>query len=297
MPMALSSMTGFARAHGVSGSYAWAWELKSVNAKGLDLRLRLPAGWDAVEVPVRNRAAEVLARGTVYGVLTVERQGVAPIVKVNEPALAAALATIRSLAGRVDAAPPRLDGILALKGVIEVIDEDEREEDRRAAEFAVIAGFQETIGELAAMRRHEGAALGKILTQRLDEIAALAARAEAAPGRRPEAIKARIAEQIAVLLDASSRFDPDRLHQEAILIASKADIREELDRLAAHIAQGARLIRDGGSIGRRLDFLAQELNREANTLCAKSNDVELTNIGLELKSVVEQFREQVQNLE
>jgi uncharacterized protein (TIGR00255 family) len=295
--MALSSMTGFARAHGVSGSYAWAWELKSVNAKGLDLRLRLPAGWDAVEVPVRNRAAEVLARGTVYGVLTVERQGVAPIVKVNESALAAALATIRSLAGRVDAAPPRLDGILALKGIIEVIDEDEREEDRRAAEFAVIAGFQETIAELAAMRRHEGAALGKILTQRLDEIAALAARAEAAPGRRPEAIKARIAEQIAVLLDASSRFDPDRLHQEAILIASKADIREELDRLAAHIAQGARLIRDGGSIGRRLDFLAQELNREANTLCAKSNDVELTNIGLELKSVVEQFREQVQNLE
>jgi uncharacterized protein (TIGR00255 family) len=297
MPMALSSMTGFARAHGVSGSYAWAWELKSVNAKGLDLRLRLPAGWDAVEVPVRNRGAEVLARGTVYGVLTVERQGVAPIVKVNEPALAAALATIRSLAGRVDAAPPRLDGILALKGIIEVIDEDEREEDRRAAETAVIAGFQETVTELAAMRRHEGAALGKVLTQRLDEIAALAAGAEAAPGRRPEAIKARIAEQIALLLDASSRFDPDRLHQEAILIASKADIREELDRLAAHTAQAARLIRDGGAIGRRLDFLAQELNREANTLCAKSNDVELTNIGLELKSVVEQFREQVQNLE
>jgi uncharacterized protein (TIGR00255 family) len=297
MPMALSSMTGFARAQGVAGSYAWAWELKSVNAKGLDLRLRLPAGWDAVDVPVRNRAAEVLARGTVYGVLTVERQGVAPIVKVNEPALAAALATIRSLAGRVDAAPPRLDGILALKGIIEVIDEDESEEDRRAAETAVIAGFQETITELAAMRRHEGAALGKILTQRLDEIAALAARAEAAPGRRPEAIKARIAEQIALLLDASSRFDPDRLHQEAILIASKADIREELDRLAAHIAQAARLIRDGGAIGRRLDFLAQELNREANTLCAKSNDVELTNVGLELKSVVEQFREQVQNLE
>jgi uncharacterized protein (TIGR00255 family) len=197
----------------------------------------------------------------------------------------------------VDAAPPRLDGILALKGIIEVIDEDEREEDRRAAETAVIAGFQETTTELAAMRRHEGAALGKILTQRLDEIAALAARAEAAPGRRPEAIKARIAEQIALLLDASSRFDPDRLHQEAILIASKADIREELDRLAAHIAQAARLIRDGGAIGRRLDFLAQELNREANTLCAKSNDVELTNVGLELKSVVEQFREQVQNLE
>jgi uncharacterized protein YicC (UPF0701 family) len=269
MPMALSSMTGFARGHGVSGSYAWAWELKSVNAKGLDLRLRLPAGWDAVEIPVRKRAAEVLARGTVYGALTVERQGVAPIVRINEPVLAAALATIRSLAGRVEAAPPRLDGILALKGVIDVIDEDEKEEDRRAAEAAVVAGFQQTIAELAAMRRREGAALSEILTQRLNEIAALAVRADAAPGRRAE----------------------------AILIASKADIREELDRLTSHVAQVTRLIGEGGSIGRRLDFLAQELNREANTLCAKSNDVELTNIGLELKSVVEQFREQVQNLE
>jgi uncharacterized protein (TIGR00255 family) len=239
----------------------------------------------------------VLTRGTVYGTLTVERQGVVPIVRINEPVLAAALATIRSLAGRVEAAPPRLDGILALKGVIEVIDEDEKEEDRRAAEAAVVTGFQQTVAELAAMRRHEGAALSEILTQRLNEIAALAARADAAPGRRAEAIKARIAEQVAVLLEASGRFDPDRLHQEAILIASKADIREELDRLKSHVAQVSHLIGQGGSIGRRLDFLAQELNREANTLCAKSNDVELTNIGLELKSVVEQFREQVQNLE
>jgi uncharacterized protein (TIGR00255 family) len=218
-------------------------------------------------------------------------------VRVNEPVLSAVLATINALAGRLDAAKPRLDGILSLKGVIEVIDEDEREEDRRAAEAAVVAGFRTTVAELAAMRRHEGEALGQILTQRVKEIAVLAARADAAPGRRPEAIKARIAEQVAMLLDSSNRFDADRLHQEAILIATKADIREELDRLASHVAQVERLIADGGAIGRRLDFLAQELNREANTLCSKSNDVELTNIGLELKSVVEQFREQVQNLE
>jgi uncharacterized protein (TIGR00255 family) len=290
-------MTGFARGHGVSGPYAWAWELKSVNAKGLDLRLRLPQGWDAVDVPVRNRAAEVLARGTVYGTLTAERQGVAPAVRINEPVLEAALATIRSLAGRVEAAPARLDGILALKGVIEVIEQDEQPAERRAAEAAVIAGFQTTLTELADMRRLEGATLGRVLSQRLDEISALIARAEAAPGRRPEAVKARIAEQVALLLDASSRFDPDRLHQEAILIATKADIREELDRLVSHIAQITQLMKQGGSIGRRLDFLAQELNRESNTLCAKSNDVDLTKIGLELKSVVEQFREQVQNLE
>jgi uncharacterized protein (TIGR00255 family) len=295
--MALSSMTGFARGHGVSGAYSWSWELKSVNAKGLDLRLRLPPGWDAVEGSVRASAAQVLARGTVYATLAVERKGIVPVVRVNEPVLNAVLATIKGLAGRVEAADPRLDGILSLKGVIEVLDEDEREEDRQAAETAVVAGFRETVSALAAMRAQEGETLGQVLTQRISEISALAARAEVAPGRKPEAIKARIAEQVATLLDVSNRFDPDRLHQEAILIASKADIREELDRLASHVAHVGKLISKGGPVGRRLDFLAQELNREANTLCSKSNDVELTNIGLELKSVVEQFREQVQNLE
>jgi uncharacterized protein (TIGR00255 family) len=295
--MALSSMTGFARGHGVTGSYAWAWEIKSVNAKGLDLRMRLPPGWDAVEVPARSRASGKLSRGTVYANLTVERKGVAPTVKINEPVLGAILATLKRLAGTVDAAPASLDGILSLKGVIEVLDEDEHEEERRAAEAAVIEGFRATVAQLAGMRRREGEALGQVLGQRIKEIAALTARAEAAPGRQPEAIRARIAEQVALLLDVSQRLDPDRLHQEAILIASRADVREELDRLASHVAQVERLLAEGGAIGRRLDFLAQELNREANTLCSKSNDVELTNIGLELKSVVEQFREQVQNLE
>src|SRR5204863_8878973 len=173
----------------------------------------------------------------------------------------------------------------------------EREEGRRAAETAVLAGFQDTLGELTAMRRQEGEALQRVLALRTAEIAALAVKADAAPGRRPEAIKARIAEQVAMLVDASTRLDSDRLHQEAILIASKADIREELDRLASHVGQIEKLLKQGGAVGRRLDFLAQELNREANTLCSKSNDVELTNIGLELKHVVEQFREQVQNLE
>jgi uncharacterized protein (TIGR00255 family) len=295
--MALSSMTGFARADGVSGSYVWTWELKSVNAKGLELRLRLPPGWDAVEVPLRGRAAEALARGTVHANLTVQRAGVAPVVRVNEPVLAAVLATMKDLSRRIEASPPTMDGILAIKGVIEVIDEDETEAARRAAEVAVIAGFGAALSSLAEMRRREGTALAGVLRARLDEIAALTARAEAAPGRKAEAIKARLAEQIAALLETGTRFDPDRLHQEAILIASKADIREELDRLVAHVAQARRLIEAGGPAGRKLDFLSQELNRESNTLCAKANDVELTNIGLELKTVVEQFREQVQNLE
>ncbi len=295
--MALSSMTGFARGHGVAGAYAWSWELKSVNAKGLDLRLRLPPGWDAIEVPARSRGTEKLSRGTVYANLTVERKGVAPAVKVNEAVLNAVLATLKSLHGKVEASPPTLDGILSLKGVIEITEEDEREEDRRAAEAAILSGFDQALADLLAMRHEEGATLGRLLSARLAEISALAARAEAAPGRKPEAIKARLAEQVATLLAASQRFDSDRLHQEAIMLASKADIREELDRLASHVAQAERLLADGGPVGRRLDFLAQELNRELNTLTAKANDVDLTNIGLELKSTVEQFREQVQNLE
>jgi len=246
---------------------------------------------------VRTRAAEKLARGTVYATLTVERKGVPPTVKVNEPVLNAVLATLKSLESRLEAAPPSLDGILALKGVIEVTEEDESEDERRAAEVAIIAGFNKLIADLTAVRREEGATLGRLLDTRLTEIAALAARAEAAPGRKPEAIKARLAEQVATLLASSERFDADRLHQEAILIASKADIREELDRLASHVAQAQKLLADGGPVGRRLDFLAQELNRESNTLTAKASDLALTKIGLELKSVVEQFREQVQNLE
>jgi uncharacterized protein (TIGR00255 family) len=295
--MALSSMTGFARGHEITGSYAWTWEIKSVNAKGLDLRFRLPTGWDAVEVPARARAAEKLARGTIYANLSVERKGVQPTAKINEPVLGAVLSTLRSLSGKVDAAPASLDGILSLKGVIEVTEEDEREEDHRAAEAAIVAAFDHALSELVAMRRGEGATLGRLLRTRLDEIGALAARAEKAPGRKPEAIRARLLEQVTALLSASERFDTDRLHQEAILLAAKADIREELDRLSSHIGQAKKLLADGGPIGRKLDFLAQELHRESNTLTAKANDVELTNIGLELKSVIEQFREQVQNLE
>jgi uncharacterized protein (TIGR00255 family) len=295
--MVLSSMTGFARSHGVSGSYAWAWEIKSVNGKGLDLRLRLPPGWDAIEVPVRARAAEALTRGSLQANLTVERSGAAPAVRVNAAVLEAILATMRQLAPKIDASPPSLDGLLALKGVIEVGESEESEEERRGAEGAVIDGFAEVVAALGEMRRHEGAALNRVLSARLGEIGALADRAEQAPGRKPDAIRARLAEQVATLLAQSERFDPDRLHQEAIMIATKADVREELDRLAAHVAQAQHLIGQGGPIGRRLDFLAQELNREANTLCAKANDVELTNIGLELKAAVEQFREQVQNVE
>jgi len=295
--MALSSMTGFARSHGTSGPYAFEWELKSVNAKGFDLRVRLPPGWDELEPLTRKRAAELLSRGTVYANLSVKRANALSTVRVNEDVLASIVKVAGELAGRIDAVAPSIDGLLAIKGVIEVVEPENDEAEDKAARAAAAAAFDHALLDLVAMRQREGVTLGQILGQRMDEIERLAKRAEAAPGRKPEAIKARLAEQIAALLESSDRFDPDRLNQEALLIAAKADIREELDRIASHVSQAREMIGKGGPVGRRLDFLAQEFNREVNTCCSKANDLELTNTGLEMKNVVEQFREQVQNLE
>jgi uncharacterized protein (TIGR00255 family) len=295
--MALSSMTGFARSHGTSGPYAFEWELKSVNAKGFDLRMRLPPGWDEIETVARKRATEVLSRGTVYANLIVKRGNALSTVRVNEDVLNSILRIAGDLAGKIDAVAPSVDGLMAIKGVIEVVEPEADEAEDKAAKAAVAAAFEEALTALVAMRKREGTTLGEILSQRMNEIEALAKKAEAAPGRKPEAIRARLAEQIAALLESSDRFDSDRLNQEAIMIAAKADIREELDRIASHISQTREMLGKGGPVGRRLDFLAQEFNREVNTCCSKSNDLELTNTGLEMKNVVEQFREQVQNLE
>jgi len=295
--MALSSMTGFARSHGASGPYAFEWELKSVNAKGFDLRMRLPPGWDELEAYAKKRAGEVLSRGTVYANLSVKRTGAASTIRINEDVLASIVKVAGVLAGRIDAVAPSIDGLLAIKGVIEVVEPESSEDEDKAAKAAAAAAFDQALLDLVEMRQREGVTLGQILIQRMDELEHLAQKAEVAPGRKPEAIRARLAEQIARLLETSERFDPERLNQEALLIAAKADIREELDRIASHVSQTREMIAKGGPIGRRLDFLAQEFNREVNTCCSKSNDLELTNAGLAMKNVVEQFREQVQNLE
>lgn len=295
--MALSSMTGFARSHGTSGAYSFEWELKSVNAKGFDLRMRMPPGFDEVEAVARKRATEVLSRGTVYANLTVKRSNAASTVKINEEVLNSVLRIAADLASKIDAVAPSVDGLMNIKGVIEVVEPEADEAEDKAAKTAVAAAFEEALTALVAMRKREGLTLGEILSQRLDEIETLSKKAEAAPGRKPEAIRARLAEQIATLLEASDRFDSDRLSQEALMMATKADIREELDRIASHISQSREMIKKGGPVGRRLDFLSQEFNREVNTCCSKSNDLELTSTGLEMKNVVEQFREQVQNLE
>jgi uncharacterized protein (TIGR00255 family) len=295
--MALSSMTGFARSQGASGPYTFEWELKSVNAKGFDLRMRLPPGWDDLEAIAKKRAGEVLSRGTVYANLNVKRANAVSAIRINEDVLASIVRVAGVLASKIDAVAPSIDGLLSIKGVIEVVEPESDEAEDKAAKAAAVTAFEAALANLVEMRQREGIALGQILAQRMDEVERLARKAEASPGRKPDAIRARLAEQIATLLESSDRFDPDRLNQEAIMIATKADIREELDRIASHIAQAREMIGKGGPVGRRLDFLAQEFNREVNTCCSKSNDLELTNTGLEMKNVVEQFREQVQNLE
>jgi uncharacterized protein (TIGR00255 family) len=295
--MKLHSMTGFAREDGQHGAYRFGWELKSVNSKGLDVKFRLPSGWEALEAGLRQKLGERLSRGALFAQLQVVRQGSGVAVRINEDVLQALAEAGRGMAARHGLAPPTLDGLMALRGVVDIVEEEETEADRKAAEHAVLDGFLLALEGLVSMRAAEGQALQRVLEGRLQLIADLTHRAETAPGRRPEAIRARLQAQIEALMGSAERFDHDRLHQEALMLATKADIREELDRLDAHVAAARKLLAEGGPVGRKLDFLAQEFNRETNTLCAKSNDVDLTTIGLELKATVEQFREQVQNLE
>src|SRR4030081_2156071 len=218
--MALSSMTGFARSHGASGPYAFEWELKSVNAKGFDLRTRLPPGWDELEAFAKKRAGEVLSRGTVYANLNVKRAGAVSTIRINEEVLASIVKVAGVLAGKIDAVAPSIDGLLAIKGVIEVVEPESDEEEDKAAKLAVAMAFDEALNALVAMRNRDGGRLGEILSQRMNEIESLAKQAEAAPGRKPEAIKARLAEQIAALPESSGRFDSHRLHQGALLLAA-----------------------------------------------------------------------------
>ena len=290
-------MTGFARASGASGPWRWAFELKSVNAKGLDLRLRLAPGFDRIESEARGRLGRGLARGTCFATLAMQREGAALQARVNLPVLAAIVEAVREAAQDSGLAPPTLDGLLAIRGVVDVVEAGDDEQALAAACAGALVSLDEAIEALLAARRAEGAALAAILNDRLAVIAALTQAADLSPARRPEAIALRLAQSVAALLDAGRSFDENRLYQEAVLLAAKADIREELDRLSTHVEAARELIRGGGPVGRRLDFLAQELAREANTLCAKANDVTLTAIGLDLRAQIEQLREQIQNIE
>jgi uncharacterized protein (TIGR00255 family) len=298
MPKSLQSMTGYARAHGTLPGLAFSVELKTVNARGLDIRMRVTPGYDALEAETRRRISKALARGSVTVNLNIEREGEGGRVVINRQALGAVLAALQEVD---DAVPgigrPTPDGILGLKGVLEQHDAPLDPEAEEQLEGAVYAALDRALADLRRAREAEGVHLGNILFSQVDEIARLRELAAAHPGRSRDAILLRLKEQIADLTASSAGFSEDRLAQEALLLATKADIREELDRLTAHIASARALLAEGGPAGRKLDFLSQEFNREANTLCSKSNAVELTAIGLDLKAVIDQFREQVQNLE
>lgn len=295
--MPLCSMTGFARVDGAGEGYRWTWEVRSVNGKGLDIRLRVPPGFDQVEAAARERIAARLARGNVQASLSAQHEAGATRIRINEDVLADVIAAMQRVGERVTASPPTLDGILAIRGVVETVESDADEATRAALAGHLIADLDRAVTDLVAMRVREGAALAAVLTTRLDELERLTKAAEASPARAPETIRNRLAEQVAALIAAAPALDPDRLHQEAVLLATKADIREEIDRLYAHIAATRELVAGDAAVGRRLDFLAQEFNREVNTLCSKSNDRALTTIGLEMKAIVDQLREQVQNVE
>jgi len=295
--MTIASMTGFARAEGHAEGLSWVWEAKSVNAKALDMRFRLPPGFDALELPLRASIAQRLKRGNVTAALSLSRTGAGGAVRLNRETLAAVLAIAREVAAEVETQPPRLDGLLAIKGVIETGDEGEDEEARERRDGALLKSWEEVLRRLSEVRGAEGGRLAAVLEARLGEIADLIAAAEASAAAQPETLRAQLKAQVAALLEAAPALPEERLAQEAALLIAKADVREELDRLVAHVAAARALLEEGGAVGRRFDFLCQELNREANTLCSKSADLELTRIGLALKAAIEQLREQVQNIE
>lgn len=290
------SMTGFARAEASADGVQWVVEARSVNGKGRDLRCRLPQGFDALEPALRGAVESRLTRGNVNIAVTVTRSEGAGALRINRDLLDQVLALAREIGGP-DAPPPSIDVLLSVRGVIDSGEVQETEEQRALLEKAIAATAELAIDKLVTARTAEGAHLASVLAGHLDEIERLTDAAAATASLQPEALRARLRQMVAALVEQVPALSEERLAQEAALLIAKADIREELDRLRAHIAQARTMLADGGAIGRRLDFLCQEFNREANTLCSKSADVDLTRIGMDLKAVIEQFREQVQNIE
>ena len=295
MSSALQSMTGFARVEGAHQGWRFVWEVRSVNGRGLEWRARLPAGFDALEPEMRKLAKAKLSRGSLNIGLTLNTDKPEIGYRVNEAMLADALAMIEKIRSQIDCAPPQAEGLLALRGVIEQSEEQVSEEDKNALYSALLDSFNSALDALADARRKEGAAMGAVLVGQLDSIEALTNDAAANAAATPAAIRDRIAAQLKELLDGA--LPEDRLAQEAAVLAMKADVREELDRLASHVDAGRALLVKPGPVGRDLDFLTQEFNREANTLCSKAQDMDLKRTGLELKRVIDQLREQVQNIE
>ena len=290
-------MTGFARAEGRSAHSHWTWEAKSVNGRGLDVRCRLPAGTEALEPAVHAAARKRLRRGHVSVALRFAWAPEAAAVRVNRALLDSVVELSQDLGKTPGVEPARLDGLLRVRGVVEIGEPEESDAARAEREAAMRGSLDEALDGLASARRGEGAKIVAVLGALLDDIAARVAAAEEAAAAHPERLRERLRGQLAEFADAVPALPEERLAQEVALLLVKSDVREELDRLVAHVGAARDLLAAEAAAGRELDFLAQELNREANTLCAKSPDPELTRIGLALKALIDRFREQVQNLE
>jgi uncharacterized protein (TIGR00255 family) len=291
------SMTGFAESSGSHEGLRWRWEAKSVNGRSLDIRMRVPPGYDSLEPPARMLASERFRRGSLQISLSVEQQESARGLRVDPAALASAVKLAREVAAETGLAPARIDGLLALKGVIVQDEQSVLDPLKRAdRDAAILKSLANALDGLVKARASEGAKLATLLTAQINEVERLTHEAAGLAAAQPEALRQKLASQIADMLQGGN-FSEDRLAQEAALLAARADIREELDRLHAHVHDARTLIADGLGAGRKLDFLAQEFNREANTLCSKSGDITLTRTGLALKAVIDQLREQAQNVE
>jgi uncharacterized protein (TIGR00255 family) len=296
--MSISSMTGFARIDGAAEGLSWVWEGRSVNGRGLDVRLRLPPGFDAIEPAVREAVAKRLSRGNVSLSLNTERANGVGTVRLNENVLTDVLKAAERVAIITGGSRPDTASLLTIKGVLETADSAlELPEVRAQREQALVKSCEAVLDKLVEARRAEGQKLKSVITGQLGEIKRMAGEVRASPSRTPEAIRGRLKDMIGRILEAGNGFDAERLHQEAVLAATRADVEEELARLDAHVAAAHEILDEKGAVGRKLDFLAQEFNREANTLCSKANAVDITRLGLTLKSTIDQLREQVQNIE
>jgi uncharacterized protein (TIGR00255 family) len=293
----LTSMTGFARVQGAWHDISWHWELKSVNGKALDVRFRLPGGLEHLETELRAMATAAFKRGNLQIGLALQGSTAGERVVVNEAVLARITDLAKGLRKTLKAPAIQAESLLALKGVLEVSVEVLSEQDAAERDRALVASFKSAVDALNRARGDEGARLGAVLNAQVSRVADLVQAASDCPARQPAAVRQRLKDQISRLMEVGSGFDEQRLHQEAMLLATKADIQEEIDRLVVHVASARELMESSEAVGRKFDFLSQEFNREANTLCSKSSDSDLTKIGLELKLVIDQMREQVQNIE
>ena len=291
-------MTGFARAEGGNGDLRWTWEVKSVNGRNLDMRVRVPTGFEALEPAVRAAVPEKLKRGNIAVGLVLTRGQQPARVRINRELLDQVIALADEVRQRLKTEAPRPDGLLAVRGVVELAEEEDLSEEKREARIQQMsADFTKALAALAQTRYEEGARLAAIVAQQLNDIERFCTAAAASAAAQPAGLQARLKQQLDMLLGASPALPEERLAQELALLITKADVREELDRLGVHIAAARKLLKDGGAVGRKFDFLCQEFNREANTLCSKSSDSELTAVGLDLKASIDQLREQVQNIE